>query len=326
MPEMTKSNLSTAEQVESIWKLGGLSIKQFVKVVIQGINEDNLLGRAAELAFNLILAIFPLMICLLSIFGLFASHGSALLQSLFHYLSDALPPSAYKLFSKTVHEIARSSGGGKLTFGLVLSLWFASGGMSSMMSTLNGVYRVQDSRSFIKYRAIALALTIAIAILVVAALVLVLLGGDLSNYIASFFGMHVPVLLVHIVQWVAVLFFLSLSFSLIYYFGPDLKEQHWYWITPGSIIGVILWLLASGGFRAYLHFFNTYSRTYGSLGAVMILLIWLYVAGLSFLLGGQVNADIEHAAAMHGHPEAKAPGQKKAAESTDQRDPHRSAA
>jgi membrane protein len=115
------------------------------------------------------------------------------------------------------------------------------------------------------------------------------------------------------VQWIAVLFFLSLAFSLIYYFGPDLKEQHWYWITPGSVLGVLLWLAASWAFRAYLHFFNTYSRTYGSLGAVMILLMWLYVTGLAFLIGGEINADIEHAAAVRGHPEAKAPGEKKAA-------------
>jgi membrane protein len=103
------------------------------------------------------------------------------------------------------------------------------------------------------------------------------------------------------------------SFSLVYYFAPDLKEQHWYWITPGSIVGVLLWLLAPFAFRAYLHFFNSYSKTYGSLGAVIILLLWFYVAGMTFLLGGEINAEIEHAAADRGHPEAKAEGEKKAA-------------
>jgi len=92
-----------------------------------------------------------------------------------------------------------------------------------------------------------------------------------------------------------------------------LEEQHWYWITPGSIIGVLLWIAASFGFRAYLHFFNTYSKTYGSLGAAMILLMWLYITGFSFLIGGEINAQIEHAAAKRGHPEANAPGEKKAA-------------
>lgn len=281
-----------------------------MKIVMRGINEDNLLGRAAELAFNLILAIFPLMIFLLSLFGLFASHRTALVHNFFSYFSAFLPPAAFELFTNTVREIIQATGGGKLTVGLVLTLWFASGGMSSMMSTLNGVYRVQESRSFLKYRAIALGLTLAIAVLVMSALLLVLVGGHLSNLIGARFGAQSAVLMVwRMVQWISVLVFLSLAFSLIYYFGPNVDEQHWYWITPGSVVGVLLWLAASGVFRSYLHFFNSYSRTYGSLGAVMILLMWLYVTGLAFLVGGEVNADIEHAAALRAHPEAKLPGE-----------------
>ena len=111
----------------------------------------------------------------------------------------------------------------------------------------------------------------------------------------------------------AALFFIVFSFSLIYYYGPDLEEQHWYWITPGSLIGVALWLAASFGLRIYLHFFNSYSKTYGSLGAVIILLLWFYLTGFAFLVGGEVNAVIENAAAERGHPEAKAEGEKKAA-------------
>ena len=113
-------------------------------------------------------------------------------------------------------------------------------------------------------------------------------------------------------QWPAALVLIAVAFSLVYYFGPDVKEQHWYWITPGSIVGVLIWLASSFGFRAYLHFSNTYSKTYGSLGGVIILLLWFYVTGLCFLVGGHINAQIEHAAAEHGHPEAKAPGQKAA--------------
>lgn len=103
-----------------------------------------------------------------------------------------------------------------------------------------------------------------------------------------------------------------LAFAVIYYFAPDVEEQHWYWITPGSVVGVVLWMVASAALRAYLHFFNTYSKTYGSLGAVMILMLWFYITGLAFLVGGQINSTIEHAAAEHGHPEAKAVGRKAA--------------
>ena len=115
-----------------------------------------------------------------------------------------------------------------------------------------------------------------------------------------------------VLQWVMALAFVVLAFAVIYYFAPDVKEQHWYWITPGSVVGVLVWAFASVVLRGYLHYFNTYSKTYGSLGAVMILMLWFYITGLAFLLGGQINSTIEHAAAEKGHPEAKPIGRKAA--------------
>ena len=115
-----------------------------------------------------------------------------------------------------------------------------------------------------------------------------------------------------VLQYALALLFVIISFALIYYFAPDLRERHWYWITPGSVIGVALWITATAAMRVYLHFFNSYSKTYGSVGAVIILLLWFYVTGLAFLIGGEVNATIEHAAAEHGHAEAKPVGQKAA--------------
>jgi len=107
-----------------------------------------------------------------------------------------------------------------------------------------------------------------------------------------------------------VLFFLFLAFALIYYWAPDLRDQDWRWITPGSVVTVILWLLVSFGFRLYLHYFNSYSKTYGSLGAVIILMLWFYFTGAAILIGGEVNSDIEAAAAREGAPAAKEKGEK----------------
>jgi len=271
--------------------------------------EDDLSGRAAELAYNFILALFPLMILLLSLFGLFAVHRAALLHRFLSYVSDLLPPAAFDLFRTTVSEIVRTTGGGKLTFSIILTLWFASGGISSMMSTLNAAYRVRETRSFLRYRALALGLTIAISVLLVSALLLVLAGRNLSELLAAHLGLETAgVIVSYVSQWITVLFFLSLSFSLIYYFGPNLPQQHWHWITPGSIFGLLLWLAASSALRAYLHFFNSYSKTYGSLAAVMILLLWLYVAGLAFLMGGEINANLERGADARGHSERDPPG------------------
>ena len=194
-----------------------------------------------------------------------------------------------------------------------MALWFAAGGMTFMISTLNTAYHVREGRSFVKVGAIAVALTIAISICLMLALAVVLIGSYLANVIGA--ALHLSELFVlgwKIVQWPAALFFIVASFSLVYYFGPDLKERHWYWVTPGSVFGVMLWLAASAGFRSYLHFFSTYTKTYGSLGAVIVLLVWFYVTGLAFLIGGEINAAIEHAAALREHPEAKSPGQKAA--------------
>ncbi len=311
---MTESQLKTVEQVSTIWNLGGLTARQLAKRVLSGINDDNLLGRASELAYNFILALFPLLLLLLALLGMFASRATVLKTNLLIYLSQVLPPAAFQVITHTLDEVMRNASNGKLTFGILLTIWFASGGITSMISVLNGAYGIKESRSWWKVRVIAFVLTLAISLLIILALVSVLAGGFVANWIGSYYGMRE----VTIIAWKAgqillATAFVTLSFSVIYYFGADVEEQHWYWITPGSVTGVLLWITASFGFRAYLHFFNSYSRTYGSLGAVMILLMWLYVTSFAFLVGGEINAQIEHAAARRGHPEAKAPGEKKAA-------------
>jgi membrane protein len=311
---MTESNLKTEEQISTLWDLGGITPRELLKKVIRAVNEQDLFGRASELAYNFILAIFPLLLFMLSLLGLFASRGKVLRTNLLTHFSQVLPPEAFQVINHTLHEVMRNASNGKLTFGILLTLWFASGGMTSMISGLNGAYQIRETRSWFKVHTIAFVLTLAISLLVIFALITVLAGGYLTNVIGTYYGLgQVAIVGWKMAQWVVAAIFITFSFSLIYYFGPDVEEQHWYWITPGSIFGVLLWVVASFGFRAYLHFFNTYSRTYGSLGAVMILLIWLYVTGLSFLVGGEINAQIEHAAALRGHPEAKAPGDKKAA-------------
>jgi membrane protein len=311
---MAKSELTTTEQVTSIWGLGGLSANQLTKKVWRAINDNFLLDRAAGLAFNFITAIFPLLVFLITLLGMFASRGTSLRTSLMEYLAQVLPPDAYQVVTHTLLEISQNAGGGKLTVGIVLTLWFASGGMNSMISALNGAYEVRDSRPFFKVRATAVVLTFAVSILIVSALISVLAGSYAVKVLGAKLGMGTFAMVSwRVVQIVLALAFVALSFSLIYYFGPDLHEQHWYWITPGSILGVLLWVAASFGFRLYLHFFNSYSKSYGSLGAAIILLMWLYITGLAFLIGGEVNAQIEHATAKRGHPEAKAPGEKMAA-------------
>src|SRR5438105_4262294 len=292
---MAESVLDTKQQVESIWKLGGLRPRQLAKEVWHELNHDDVWSIASALAYSFLLAIFPMLLFLVALFGFFASQRAELQNNLFYYFSQALPPAAFQLVSKTLNEIIKNSGGGKLTLGIVLALWSGAGGMTSLISGLNAAYHVRESRSFVKVRLIAVGLTLAVSILVVAALFVVLMGGNAAEFIGAKLNLgDVTILAWKVLQWPIAFGFLILAFALIYYFGPDIKEQHWYWITPGSLVGVILWLLVSVGFRVCLHFFNSYSKTYGSLGAVVILMLWLYITGLAILIGGELNWVIEN--------------------------------
>jgi len=187
--------------------------------------------------------------------------------------------------------------------------------MTQLMSTLNAAYEVKEERSWLRIHLISLALTLAMAILLIAALFLVLAGNHVVATVGHTIGMNKVVYLAgKILQWACAIAFVVFAFAVVYYFAPNVHEQHWYWLTPGSVVGVLLWAIASGTLRLYLHFFNSYSKTYGSLGAVIILMLWFYVLGLSFLIGSQINVTIEHSAAEHGHIEAKEPGDKVSAE------------
>jgi membrane protein len=310
---MATSSLSTDEQIASLWEFGGLTWRELVRRLWGGINQNDLFNRGYELAYNFLLAVFPLLLFLVALLGALASQATRLRQDLFIYLQSALPPAAYDLVIRTLREIVRNTGGGKLTFGLAFALWSGSGGMTQLMSTLNAAYEVREGRSWLRVHLISLGLTAAMSVLIIAALFLVLAGGQIVTWLAQAAGFNTAaVIAVKALQWALALGFVVFAFAAIYYFAPDVKDQRWYWITPGSVVGVALWATASAGLRAYLHFFNNYSKTYGSLGAVIILMLWFYVTGLAFLIGGEVNATIEHAAAERGHPEAKAEGEKAA--------------
>lgn len=310
---MTDSVLRTDEQISSLWSLGGLKWRELARRVWGGMNQNDLLNRAYELAYNFLLAVFPMLFFLFGLLGIFASQGSRVSNDLFGYVQLVLPPAAYQLLINTLHEITQNSGGGKLTFGLAFALYTGSSGMTQLMSTLNAAYEVHEARSWIRIHLVSLGLTLGMSILMIGSLFLVLAGGQVIASVGQTVGLSTAAFVIaKTLQWAFAIAFVVFAFATIYYFAPNVHEQHWYWITPGSVVGVALWIISSAALRAYLHFFNSYSKTYGSLGAVMILMLWFYVTGFAFLIGGQINATIEHAAAEHGHVEAKAPGQKAA--------------
>lgn len=295
----------------SLWKLGGLSWVELGKRVWGEIQEDNVFGRAAELSYYFLLALFPFLIFITSVIGMVLGSGTGTRHTLFDYLGRIMPPSAFQLLDNTMREVSNSSSGGKLSFGILAALWAASNGLSAITATLNTAYDLEESRPWWKQRLTAIVLTMALSILIILALVLVVAGGHIAEWLGSVYGFG-PVFPIawKIIQWPVVLACMILAFALIYYFAPDFREQSWQWLTPGAAIGVALWLLVSIAFRVYLNFFDSYSATYGSLGAVIILMLWLYFTGAAVLIGGEVNSEIENAAAKKGEPDAKEKGEK----------------
>ncbi len=285
------------EDRDSIWALGGLSWWGLAKSVWRASDEDDIYNRAYELAYNFLIAVFPLMLFLMAFFGLSVSEGAQLRYDLFRYFQEILPPLAYDLLQQTVTEVIQRSNGGKLTFGLLLALYAGSSGTTQLMSTLNIAHQVRETRSWIKVRLISLGLTLVISMLIIVASLLVLAGG----FLAEFLGREIGWSSIIIAGWKALQWIMSIAFVLVayagvFYFGPNLTTRRWHWITPGSVVGVGLWLAASGALRLYLHFITSYSKSYGSVGAVIILLLWFHVTGLAFLIGAEVNSVIGHAA------------------------------
>lgn len=184
-----------------------------------------------------------------------------------------------------------------MTFGLIASIWSASVGISAIQDALNSVYRVKESRSFLRGRMEAIGLTLLLTVLVTLTLA-AMLGGDFTARLA---GDSIPSpalasvvqILCRVVGWLIATALLILSFAVIYYWAPDVKARRWLWLSPGGCFGILGWLLASLGLRVYLHFYNSYAVTYGSLGAVIILLTWFYITGLMILVGAEINSEIE---------------------------------
>jgi membrane protein len=267
--------------------------------------EDDILGRSAQLSYYFFLALFPALICIIAILNIFPSKGESVRNELLEVFSNVLPASASDLIRKTMNEVSPAAAKSKLSIGIIFSLWSASAGMSAIMDTLNAEYEVPETRSFIRRSAISLGLTVVCALLLLAALTIVLAGSSTAD---AYSGGTMATFL-KLVQWPVAIGFMLLDFALIYFFAPNVVHQKWHWITPGAISALFLWMLASVGLKIYLHFFNLYTATYGSLGAVIILLLWFYLTGAAMLIGAEINSVIEDAAAKAGEPDAKLKGE-----------------
>ena len=262
----------------------------FVRLYEQSFEAD-IFSRAAQVAFYFSFALFPFLYFLVSIFGILIESSEGLRGELFSYLRQIMPFSVFDLVRKTIDEIVANSTGGKATLGLIVTLWSASAGVDAIRSALNEVYELKETRSWLRTKAQSLLLTLVVSLLTALILAIVFYGWQLVQYLLAGIGIEVtsPFILVAI-QWISILLIMLFACEIIYNLLPNFRTFRWIWITPGSIVAIILGIVLTGGFRLYLGYFNSYNKAYGSLGAVMIMMLWLYLTATALMIGGAINS------------------------------------
>jgi membrane protein len=255
------------------------------------ISDQNLFLIAGGVTYAVLLALFPGLAALVSLYGLAFDAGQ--IETQVAALSGVLPPQTQELLSQQLHSLVAASNGALgvgATVGLVLALWSASRGMSGMITAINIAYEEKESRGFLKLNLLALGLTFGL-----------LVGGGIAIALVAILPAVAHLLpvgaatkwLLLLVQWPLLIVFVMLGLAVLYRYAPNRGKPQWRWVSPGAGAATLLWIVASIGFTVYVANFNSYDKTYGSLGGVVILLTWLYLSALMVLLGAVINAQSE---------------------------------
>jgi len=272
--------------------LGGLTLKELALNTWSAIRKHNCLGRAAELAFYFLLALFPLLIVVLNLI----SFMPGVQETILFWLSRLMPPDATRIVETWVQNVFAARSGGLISFGLLFSLWAASAGMGALIAALNSAYDVEEGRPFWKAQLVALGLIIALCFLVIGGAVLITFGDPLALALANLIGYQKTIGTIWLViRYLMGLAMLIIGMAVIYIFAPNVR-QRWTWIVPGALFVVATFVSASYVFSLYIRYAPSYNATYGSLGAVIVLMLWLYLLGLIMYIGGEINSQIASAA------------------------------
>jgi membrane protein len=279
-----------------------------LKRTITEFKEDNLTDWAAALTYYGILAIFPALLAMVSILGLL---GQDTTQSLIDNLGKVAPGPAKDIFTNALKNLQKSQGAAGIMFivGIALALWSASGYVAAFMRASNAIYDVEEGRPIWKTAPTRFLTTLVLMLMLAAVAVGVTFTGGLAKEAGSVLGLSDSAVTVwNIAKWPVILLVVITMFAVLYWAAPNVKHPKFQWVSPGGVVGVLLWLLASVAFAFYVANFASYNKTYGALGGVIVFLTWLWISNIAILLGAEFNAELERGRQIEGgHPAEKEP-------------------
>jgi membrane protein len=268
------------------------SWKGVMRRALREFNEDKVTDWAAALTYYGVLSIFPMLLALISLLGLF---GQSATQPILDNLSAIAPGPAKTIITQAIQNLQRSQGAGLMFFvGLALALWSASGYVAAFMRASNDIWDVEEGRPAWKTIPVRVGVTALLLVLMTASALAVVLTGPLAKRIGDIIGLGSTAVTVwDIAKWPVLVLIVSFMIALLYYASPNVKHPKFQWVSPGSIMAVVLWIAASALFAFYVANFGSYNKTYGALGGVIVFLTWLWITNNVILLGAEVNAEIE---------------------------------
>jgi membrane protein len=273
--------------------LRGRSWGGVLKRTITEFKDDNLTDWAAALTYYGILSIFPALIVLVSVLGLI---GSSATQPLIDNLGTVAPGPAKEIFTSAIENLQGSSGASGVFFviGLAAAIWSASGYISAFMRASNAIYDIEEGRPIWKTLPVRVGLTVLLMVLTAISAVAVTLSGGLAKQVGNLVGLGDTAIQVwNIAKWPVLILFVSFMFAVLYWAAPNVKQPGFKWISPGSVLAVIGWIIASVAFAFYVANFGSYNKTYGALAGPIIFLVWLWISNIMILLGAEFNAELE---------------------------------
>jgi membrane protein len=289
-------------------KLGVKAWLGVLKRTVTEFKEDNLTDWAAALTYYGVLAIFPALIVLVSVLGLI---GSSATQPLIDNLGKVAPGPAQEIFTSAIENLQGSRGAAGLMFfvGLLGALWSASGYVAAFMRASNSIYDIDEGRPIWKTLPTRVVLTLILLFLLAISAIAVTLTGGLAKQVGGVIGLgDTAVMVWDIAKWPVLLLVVSFMFALLYWAAPNVKHPRFSWVSPGGVLAVIGWVIASLAFAFYVANFGSYNKTYGALAGPIVFLVWLWISNILVLLGAELNAELERGRAIAtGHPEHREP-------------------